>query len=801
MRRREFLLTAAGLGAAATLAAAARAEAAPLARHGRQQQRRDQRRGQGDLPAVRQLQDPGELPDEMAKKFTAAHPQATVKLQPIVASENDYYTKLQLSMRSPRTAPDMCYEDTFLINSDIAAGYLSRPGRPISSWPDWSQFKDTAKTAAKALDGKTYGIPDGTDTRALWFNKKIFEKAGLPTDWQPKSWDDIMTAARTIKQKVPGVIPLNVYAGTGVGEAASMQGFEMLLYGIPTGTLYDKQSQKWVVGSKAFNDALTFYQQVCSEGLGPTPQQALAPTWANTVAQELLPQDKLAIDLDGCWLSEQLAAQRCRAVAGVEQVLGNAYMPTQNGEGSGKVTMSGGWTWAIPKNAQNANAAWEFIKMLTSKEGELEFDIKNVQIPVRSDVAEDPSYVKANPTNAFFSDLVESTIYRPAYAEYAKISLLLQQATEKVITNTADPAAAAKFYDDGVKQIVGQDKVTTALMATWAEVRPTAPPARHPDPDAPCCAGLPVVPSRGAAAGLPGRSDRLLHLRRLHQHGAHRPGGHAVRRVRQLHPGLHRRRVLVLGRSHADLHGRLGDHRPERAGHGAGAADAVGLRRGAGADVGGRDRRLGAARGRRGLPVAGGARPGRLLELDHRASSTFRRRTGSTPCRSSPSRSPTSGAARRSRCWSTPPRCRRCRAISRRPRWSTARAGFRLLISVTIPLVRRTIATNLMLITLQTLSVFGLIYTMTKGGPSNKSMTLPLFAYNQAFVSADLGYGTAIALLLLLIGGIFSVVYLRGTEQVGADPMTAAVTERHAGTAAPPLTRLSAADDHGCRAG
>jgi multiple sugar transport system permease protein len=40
-------------------------------------------------------------------------------------------------------------------------------------------------------------------------------------------------------------------------------------------------------------------------------------------------------------------------------------------------------------------------------------------------------------------------------------------------------------------------------------------------------------------------------------------------------------------------------------------------------------------------------------------------------------------------------------------------------------------------------------------------MTLPLFAYNQAFIAADLGYGTAIALLLLLIGGIFSVIYLR----------------------------------------
>jgi len=95
-------------------------------------------------------------------------------------------------------------------------------------------------------------------------------------------------------------------------------------------------------------------------------------------------------------------------------------------------------------------------------------------------------------------------------------------------------------------------------------------------------------------------------------------------------------------------------------------------------------------------------------------------------------------------------------------------SGLRRLTAVTIPLVRRSVATNLMLITLQTLSVFGLIYTMTKGGPSNRSLTLPLFAYNEAFVSSDLGYGTAIALLLLLIGGIFSVVYLRALRTTEA---------------------------------
>src|SRR3954447_483114 len=85
----------------------------------------------------------------------------------------------------------------------------------------------------------------------------------------------------------------------------------------------------------------------------------------------------------------------------------------------------------------------------------------------------------------------------------------------------------------------------------------------------------------------------------------------------------------------------------------------------------------------------------------------------------------------------------------------------RKLVSVTLPMLRRSIATNLMLITLQTLSVFGLIWTMTKGGPSDRSMTLPLFAYQQAFQFSQLGYGTALALILLAIGGIFSVIYLR----------------------------------------
>jgi len=100
-------------------------------------------------------------------EYESSHPGSKVEIVPIVASENDYYTKLQLMMRSPNTAPDIVYEDTFLINSDITAGYLKSLDDYIKGWSDWGQFQETAKSAAKGQDGKTYGIPDGTDTRAL----------------------------------------------------------------------------------------------------------------------------------------------------------------------------------------------------------------------------------------------------------------------------------------------------------------------------------------------------------------------------------------------------------------------------------------------------------------------------------------------------------------------------------------------------------------------------------------------------------------------------------------------------------
>ncbi|GAA1814753.1 sugar ABC transporter permease [Agromyces neolithicus] len=94
-------------------------------------------------------------------------------------------------------------------------------------------------------------------------------------------------------------------------------------------------------------------------------------------------------------------------------------------------------------------------------------------------------------------------------------------------------------------------------------------------------------------------------------------------------------------------------------------------------------------------------------------------------------------------------------------------SGMQRLVWVTLPMIRGAIATNLMLITLQTLAVFTLIWVMTKGGPGVASTTLPIFAYQEAFKFQAIGYGSAIAVVMIVIGAAFSIAYIRALRPEG----------------------------------
>lgn len=402
--------------------------------------------------------------DTLMKKvktdFEAQHPEATVELHAIEAPPEDYRTQVNLMNRSADEAPDIIYEDTFAINQDADAGYLAPIDEYFDDWEDRDQFSDREKQAVTDLDGTRYGVMLGTDVRGLWYNTELFDKAGIDTPWQPDDWTAVLDAARKLKSQLSeDVVPMNFYSGTPAGERASLEGFQMLLSG--TGdTLFDEDSGTWVARSPGFADSLRFVDTLFDEDLTYAPQDALDPNIGTLNNAENIPAGEVAMSLGGSFAAQAWIDSAAQPWPEWQDTLEFVPMPTQHGQDPGITTMSGGWALSMGANATNPDLAWQVMSHALNRENALKFAIEGAQVPVRTDVAEHPKYERNAPMAEQFTELFEFTHFRPAYSDYPKVSLAIQQVMESTMIDEAGPKEAARAYADEVELIADDGDVT-----------------------------------------------------------------------------------------------------------------------------------------------------------------------------------------------------------------------------------------------------------------------------------------------------------------------------------------------------
>lgn len=82
------------------------------------------------------------------------------------------------------------------------------------------------------------------------------------------------------------------------------------------------------------------------------------------------------------------------------------------------------------------------------------------------------------------------------------------------------------------------------------------------------------------------------------------------------------------------------------------------------------------------------------------------------------------------------------------------------LRDVVFPHIRGHLLTNTLLISLWTFNDFT-PYLLTAGGPNHATETLPVFIYQRAIYGGQLGYGSAISVLVLLINLVIALFYMR----------------------------------------
>ena len=396
--------------------------------------------------------------------FEKAHPDVTVELVPIAGGFDDFITKLSLMYNNASTAPDVvqipAQEAGQWTASDLLAPLDDR--LQATSW--WKQFPAAIKAEA-TVDGKVYGVSQGVNTSALLYDKTIFKKAGLPDAWQPKTWGEILDAARAIKKASPDTWPIWLITGTAGGTEGVVLGGANMLAASSDPSFFDEKTGKWAVDSKGIRETLDFYRQAALEGLLAPASQLLNADAPGNISPALQ-KHQIGIAVAGNYVPlnfNKTICSPCWDEAGKD--LGYANLPTSKGQSPGFSTAFGGWDLAMSKKSAHADLAFQLIDFAQQKDMMLLVDNWGGLNPPVPAYNTEKEFVDFAPEfNERFAKLVPVGQSAPANADYKVWAYAFLQATEALVLKPKETSV-----DDAVKMMTNY--VSTQLDLNKAEAR------------------------------------------------------------------------------------------------------------------------------------------------------------------------------------------------------------------------------------------------------------------------------------------------------------------------------------------
>lgn len=139
---------------------------------------------------------------QIADAFHQKNPNITIEVQALPWPE--FWTKLQVGAESS-TAPDSFWMLADKYQPYADAGMLLDMDQPIKdAGLDTSKYPK-AIVDMYTRDGKLWGLPKDFDTNGLWYNKELFDKAGVKYPDESWTWQDMRDAAKKLTDKSKGV--------------------------------------------------------------------------------------------------------------------------------------------------------------------------------------------------------------------------------------------------------------------------------------------------------------------------------------------------------------------------------------------------------------------------------------------------------------------------------------------------------------------------------------------------------------------------------------------------------------------
>jgi multiple sugar transport system substrate-binding protein len=334
-------------------------------------------------------------------KYEESHP--NVKIERTYFPFADLKTKLLQGVAGDQL-PDIVLIDNPDHQAFAEAGVFADITEEVKEWGEADMYYE-GPMASTMLDGKHYGIPHDSNALALFYNKDIFEEAGISEP--PKTWEELKATAKKLTN--------SDRKGLAISAVKSEEGtFQFLPFLWQSGADLDSFDSPEAIS------ALQLIQDMVNEG-------SISENVINWDQQDVMVQfqtGKVAMMVNGPW---QLPTLR-------KEVKFNwdvALMP----EGKQSASILGGENWAITSTSEHKTQAWEFLKWSAQPEIQGPMHELGGQLPNHSDVAEDPNYEwNKDEQMQVFVQQIKTAKPRAYGTNYPEISTIVQEAIQRALT-------------------------------------------------------------------------------------------------------------------------------------------------------------------------------------------------------------------------------------------------------------------------------------------------------------------------------------------------------------------------------
>lgn len=283
--------------------------------------------------------------------------------------------------------------------------------------------------------GKTLGMPWILDTKYLYYNKAMLEKAGIKD--LPQTWQQVLDDARIIKQK--NIVKYPLVWSWSQAEALVCD-YTTLVSGF---------------GGKFYNNGKLDFSTPASLQAVKLMKSSLDEGLTNPASREYLEEDvrkafsngDAAFALNWTYMYNMANDVKQSKVAG--QV---GIMPAPGDAPNRFGAVNGSMGLGIAKGSSHPEQAWQYISYMTSQPVQNKY--ATLSLPIWKSSYQDPAVSKNQESLIAAADKsLNVMLSRPETADYSRLSNTLQQQLQQVLVGSATPEAAMQAVDKSAARL------------------------------------------------------------------------------------------------------------------------------------------------------------------------------------------------------------------------------------------------------------------------------------------------------------------------------------------------------------